>query len=184
LHVTKSRHASSEAAILGPRSLATPFQVPSQRFNPPACLLTSAKTSPPGIQPASYIFPPHLSLLLIHNIELNSVLARASSIKPFTSPSVDRPMSLSSYDSWSLSVNLRPLTYHLHYTKPSPYCDLWPYHYIWSYQGSFYISITWFISTLRISVPCALFPIFLPYHFNTRFLSQQYKFKLKKREFF
>jgi len=36
---------------------------------------------------------------------------------------------------------------------------------------NYYIDLTWFIRTLYILGPCALFSIFLPYYFNTRFLS-------------
>ena len=39
----------------------------------------------------------------------------------------------------------------------------------------------WFISELYISVSRVLFPIFLPYYFNIRFLNNyKYQFKLKK----
>jgi hypothetical protein len=118
-------HASSEASILesGPRSLATSFPVPYQRFEPPSSLVDSCQnqTTPP--LPGRHLtgkpcLPTSSPVLLIHDsslkicLELDTVLARASLTKPSTFPSVDRPVS-SFHDSWSLSVNLRPLTHYI-----------------------------------------------------------------------
>jgi hypothetical protein len=84
------------------------------------------------------------------------VLARALSTKPFTFLLIDRPVLLSSHDSWSLSVNLCPLTHYLYYTKPLLYCGLQPYYRILELRGFFLYINSSFILLCLVSPTIAL----------------------------